>query len=238
LKSLLQEKISQDVTRGRVPLAVLRVRLVVVALRLAREQAPVGDAPKARLRLSKLLSSLPLLELSTGRLVSLAVVRRERPRELWHLGLWDGEQTVLDEIQGGGPPPVAPPVPSPPEPRVSKPRPPTREQRLVEAIRSELRLVRERNRELLSDAQLDGITVETRDGALVVVPDNPATIDASHPLVARVLRQADGFEPVAISFLVSAVYTAINIKLSEITDSNEAAFLALHAEYLASAHRV
>ncbi|MEM6996163.1 MAG: hypothetical protein AAF721_36990, partial [Myxococcota bacterium] len=87
---------AQDVVEGRSPMSMLRRPLASAVLQLARaREAGQGSGP-ARKLLAR-LKRLPLLELASGRIISLAVALEERPRELWHLGLWDEEQAAAAE---------------------------------------------------------------------------------------------------------------------------------------------
>ncbi|MEM6995655.1 MAG: hypothetical protein AAF721_34420, partial [Myxococcota bacterium] len=73
-----------------------------------------------------------------------------------------------------------------------------------------------------------------RDGSVAAIPDRPATLDAAHPVVARVLDGPMPPDPVVVSFLASAVYSAINLELGEVTDADEATFVLLHAAHIAT----
>lgn len=111
----------------------------------------------------------------------------------------------------------------------------TPEERLVEALRAELSRVRERNDTLLCDEHLERIRVvplPRKRRALVAWADaEGVTVNRMHPVVERAIAEPD---PVWHAYLCSAIYTAINVWLEEITDADEQRFLACFAELAAS----
>lgn len=134
------------------------------------------------------------------------------------------------------PAPIEPtPIASPP-PSEPVPPPPTPEERLVDALRAELSLVREKSERLLSDVHLDRLQVLPLTGderELVAVADTRGVlVNRDHPVVRRAL--ADLADPVWCSFVASAVYTALNVWLTEITDADERTFIELLAALAAS----
>jgi hypothetical protein len=187
-----------------------------------------GELAGRRRALYRKLVDLPLLELVTGRLISLRTAERERPVELAHLGLWDVP-----------PEPVAPepaktqsrarPAPVPDPERRAARAAPAPEQRLLEAVREELRLVRLANQTLLSDAHLDRLRMGADVGTIAEIRDGCVVIDAGHVLVTRAIA---GEDPVLVSFLASIAYTSLNVLAPEISDEHEALFHELHAAHV------
>lgn len=105
----------------------------------------------------------------------------------------------------------------------------------MDALRSELLLVRERSERLLSDAHLARLHVRPLTGdacSLVALADARGVIvNRDHPVVQRALREPH--DPVWCSYVASAVYTALNVWLAEITDADERVFLGLLTELAA-----
>lgn len=134
---------------------------------------------------------------------------------------------------------LAPPAPAPASAPAPAPPPapplPTPEERMVDALRSELLLVRERSERLLSDAHLARLHVRPLTGdacSLVALADARGVIvNRDHPVVQRALREPH--DPVWCSYVASAVYTALNVWLAEITDADERVFLGLLTELAA-----
>jgi len=56
-------------------------------------------------------------------------------------------------------------------------------------------------------------------------------LNRRHPLVREVL-EARGGDPQLVTYLASAVYTAVNIQLEEVTDDDERTFTRLLAEHV------
>jgi hypothetical protein len=129
------------------------------------------------------------------------------------------------------PAPAPEPVPAPPPPPM-----PTPEERLADALRAELGLVRTHNERLLADVQLDRIRVAPLTGdarQLVARADAQGVIvNRDHLVVQRALA-GHGTDPVWCSYVASAVYTALNVWLAEITDADERSFLELFAGLVA-----
>jgi hypothetical protein len=108
------------------------------AIALAKHQQR-GRADVAEAMLAERLAALPLLELASGRLISIAVGREVRPFELDHLGLWEARDPGSEQFEAGllaaladasakaEPQPVPQPVTQPltqpqPEPRPTLPQ--------------------------------------------------------------------------------------------------------------------
>ncbi|HWB78921.1 MAG TPA: hypothetical protein VG755_28360, partial [Nannocystaceae bacterium] len=228
--------------------------LARLLLRLhASSGASTADAEQRRAY--RELRELPLLPLPNGRAIALDVALRERPAELAYLGLWQPQEAAVDD--GGAAPveaitsdddsapiqlPVAPLPPqivaaSAPEPASAllPPAPPSREQILVQLVRDELRMIRERDQSLFAEPYLERIRVSKRDGELVAVEeDGNAILDVAHPIVRRALAQPD---PLIVSLLASAAFTVLNVAHEALTDEQEARVLAHHAAYLRTAPR-
>ena len=133
-------------------------------------------------------------------------VRRQAP--LW-LRITDAAASLIDSV------------------RRRQDRQAEREERLLSALRSELRSIVGDQAALLSHANFSHIHVASLSSRQAVVcTDHQTLINRRHPAVKRALRTG-GSDPVAIWFLCAAVYTAINVFFYEVTDENEAQFLAL-----------
>lgn len=217
----------------------------VVELR-GREREGVLSTDDQRLLTD--LRPLPVLALRSGRLLSLQTALEEQPDELGHLDLWESAAhrllRMFDERDATEPPdgPTEPaldepsPAPEPPPAPPTPTRPPTPEEQLLDDVRAELSLVRARNRALLSDVHLDRIVVEPLGGrqrALVAHADaSGVVINRAHPVVQRALEQR-ARDPIWVSWVSSAVYTALNVWLEEVTDADEMHFLHLMAQLVA-----
>ena len=104
------------------------------------------------------------------------------------------------------------------------PPPPTREELLLEALREELHLVRTSNEHLLSEVNMERLLIGMETKKLAVVCDERGTVvNFRHPMVQIVLEQFDR-DRIWLTFLVSAIYSAINHRLEEVTDEEEARF--------------
>ncbi|MEM9457216.1 MAG: hypothetical protein AAGF11_23765 [Myxococcota bacterium] len=214
----------------------------VVELR-SREREGVLGADDQQLLTE--LRPLPVLALRSGRRLSLQTALEEQPDELGHLDLWESAAhrllRMFDErdVEGSPGVPTGPALVEPaptPEPPPAPTRPPTPEEHLLDDVRAELSLVRARNHALLSDVHLDRIVVEPLDRrrrALVAHADaSGVVINRAHPVVQRALRQR-ARDPIWVSWVSSAVYTALNVWLEEVTDADEMHFLYLMAQLVA-----
>jgi hypothetical protein len=116
-----------------------------------------------------------------------------------------------------------------------EPRPPLPEELLLEALREELRLVRDANEGLVSNRILDSLVLgeARRRGPLFRHQDGRVEIDVGHPLFVATL---DGYfdDQGVLTLLASATYSYLNIVHLEIEDRHEAEFLRLHAAYAAT----
>jgi hypothetical protein len=113
-----------------------------------------------------------------------------------------------------------------------RPREPTPTERMVAAIQSELHALRRGHEALLTGFNLDHVRAVEGDGEQAVRCDrNGVVLDANHPRIAAAVA-GYGRDRVWISFLVSQVYTALNVWREDITDEDEAAFHRRHLEWL------
>ena len=125
------------------------------------------------------------------------------------------------------------PVPGGCAPEVAPVRP-SREELLLEAVRDELRVVRERNERLLSEVNLEQLRLGDgpRDRVVVCEPGS-ITVNRRHP-VAKVALDRFDRDPTWTTFLVIAVYAALNSWLEDITDEDEQRFLHLLVEHVST----
>ncbi len=113
-----------------------------------------------------------------------------------------------------------------------KPREPTPTERMVAAIQSELHALRRGHEALLTGFNLDHVRAAPGDGKQAVRCDrNGVVLDANHPRIAAAVA-GYGRDRVWVSFLVSQVYTALNVWREDITDEDEEAFHRRHLEWL------
>lgn len=181
------------------------------------------------------LRELPLLSLSNGRAVSLNVALEERPEALAHLELWESRAAKARPTRPGRSlrrrkrrkerqqeqerQPEDAPAEVPPETS------------MIEALTAELHLVRKRNKALLSDLELEQLSYAELPGvdAIVHCSEEGYVINGSHTVVQMALAHHDS-DPVWISFLASALYTAVNVWLEPITNADEARFHLEHVK--------
>ena len=126
--------------------------------------------------------------------------------------------------------PEAEPEPAPEV--VSAPSPP---ERLLEAVRSELRLVRNAGDASVTDAMLDRVRVgQTSHVALAEYVEGTVNLSPDHVVLRRALDAGIETPDAArwVSILASAAYTALNHWLDEVTDEDEGRFHRLHARHL------
>lgn len=118
----------------------------------------------------------------------------------------------------------------------ASPAPPPEEQ-LLEAIRGELRALRERHERLLSNFNLEhlrGRRMSPRS-APVMIADG-ITLNLAHPLVQQAAA-AFTTDPAWVDVLASLVFTAFNVWRHEITDADEQDFHRLQLARLAARSR-
>jgi len=240
--------------RSARPLRNLLLRLH--AIPTARRKWPNHDQRK----MYRELRQLPLLPLTTGKAISLAVALRERPASLERLGLWDPRERAVDDVPhvepvkeprpvtstppaAKPPAPIAAPPPVDPAPAVAGPPPAPRRPspfepvlRVLAAVRAELRFVRAAEPTLLANIHLERMTVHELTGdAVVHWIDGLLVVDASHAVVKRALAEPE--RPLFASMIASAVYTTLNCALQEVTDAQELVFLRWHAAHVRTAAR-
>lgn len=113
-----------------------------------------------------------------------------------------------------------------------KPREPTPTERMIAAIQSELHALRRGHEALLTGFNLDHVRAVEGDGKQAVrCGRDGVVLDANHPRIAAAVA-GYGRDRVWISFLVSQVYTALNVWREDITDEDEEAFHRRHLEWL------
>ncbi|MFV8755258.1 hypothetical protein ACNOYE_32310 [Nannocystaceae bacterium ST9] len=104
---------------------------------------------------------------------------------------------------------------------------------LLEAIREELRMVREGQESLLAEGLLDKLRAEPGRGRGPLVKiDGAVVFDSKHPCFVQALDDRE--DPIWVSFLASVAYTALNHWQDQVTDADELSFHARHAALLAS----
>lgn len=107
--------------------------------------------------------------------------------------------------------------------------PPTPESRLLEAIRTELRGLREGHERLLSGFNLDHVRLAALGPRAepVTIGVEAVVLNGSHPLI-RHAAAAFSRDPLWVDVLASLVFTALNVWRQEITDEDEQLFHRLH----------
>jgi hypothetical protein len=184
-------------------------------------------------KLYRELRKLPLFALASGHAISLEVALRERPAELERLGLWArGEvvpvQPTPAQTPAAAAAPVVDPPPAPPAPARAVPP----EERLLAAVRDELRLIRVHAPDVLAEFHLERISIRRCDGSMIARWDDAVVLDAATDVVQRALRAPD---VLLVGILASAAFTVLNWALAEITDAHEIDFLRWHAAHARTA---
>ncbi|PRP93025.1 hypothetical protein ENSA5_45860 [Enhygromyxa salina] len=144
------------------------------------------------------------------------------------------DKPPLDTDEELGPLELSPLQLEPPEELAPEPQPepqPDLVGELLERVREELRLLRERHQVVLAEGRLDRIDAKEGRGRELVSINGRVIFDSAHP---RFVRALDDPDPIWVSFLASVAYTALNRWLEEITDAHELLFHAGHAEHLLS----
>jgi hypothetical protein len=132
-----------------------------------------------------------------------------------------------------------PPVPAPapqrgreeevPPPPGQGPADPAR--RLLEALRTELRLLRDTDSLPLEDSVIEGMTLgPTPRGTFCTCKEGRLTLNPAHPVVARLLATPE-LPPERLYFLLSGIYSVLNRARKDIEDLHERRF---HARILAA----
>ena len=99
-------------------------------------------------------------------------------------------------------------------------------------MRAELDGLRRGHESLLTGFNLDHVRAATGRGAGVSVGAEGLRVHVNDPVVRRVIA-GHAEDPVLVSFLVSRVYTALNVWREDITDGHEQLFHARHLSWLA-----
>lgn len=155
-------------------------------------------------RLLRRLRVRELFELRSHRFVSLETLLTERPAEFAHLGLWRTETAsgpVLSvDVE------VTRTVAE--EPQLRELPPPTPEHRLLEAVRSELRLVNAAPDDLQAETYFDRLSIGPIEHTkkLVIERGGYIVINLKHPVADMALRAFET-DPLSVSALASCVYT-------------------------------
>lgn len=197
------------------------------------DQWNAGRKPKdgATRRLYKSLRTIPLFELLNGRSVSL-----EQREKLNEPGAPPSEPEDSRSEAPVRRPAESRPPPKPQRKREPEPAsPPTADAVLLDAVRTELRIVRRGAPGMFSNAMLDLIRVTAADSAVLAeFTGGVVRINPLHP-IAKLAR--DGALDVRgryVSMVASSVFSAFNAGLDEVTDAHEVDFHRLHAEHLAT----
>ncbi|MBK8264960.1 MAG: hypothetical protein IPK80_26930 [Nannocystis sp.] len=116
-----------------------------------------------------------------------------------------------------------------------QPGPPKEELLLIEALRAELRMLRDRENVPLTGFDLQQIRVaEVDQGGVADLRTGQLLLAREHPVIRALLGARSG-DPLLVSMVASAAYSAINRAYEAVSDSHEAAFHAAHALYVMSA---
>jgi len=212
------------------PLRNLLLRLH--AIPTAKRKWPSHDQRK----LYRELRQVPLFAVASGHSISLAVALRERPAELDRLGLWNPRER---ELKTDAPATPAAPAQEPAvaEAPVVEPAPPPMDpaERLLAAVRDELRLVRSHAPDLLAEIHLERMTVRELDGTAIATWHAEAVaLDSASEVVKRALREPD---VVLVAMLASSTFTTLNCALADVTDAHELDFLRWHAAHTRTVRR-
>lgn len=113
-----------------------------------------------------------------------------------------------------------------------QPAPPSPAERLIRAVRSELDVLRRGHEALLTGFNLDHVRAAKGRGAAVSIAADGLRVHVDDRAVQRVIA-GHVEDPVLVSFLVSRVYTALNVWREDITDVDEEMFHARHLAWLA-----
>lgn len=101
---------------------------------------------------------------------------------------------------------------------------------LVDAVQTLLLDVRGEQRVLLGDVFVERVSFLEAQQSLVEVDADRVTLGGQHPLVKRCLEHPN--DQTALAFLVSSVYSAINIYEDVITDEHEVFFQSLFIHHM------
>ncbi len=210
-------------------------QLAALTLRLYRRSIErSGRLKSSYRRLLRRLLHRDLFELHNHRFVSLETVLHERPAELAHLGLWRTETTsgpVLSlRVR------VTRTVAE--EPRLPELPPPTREHQLLEAVRSELRLVNADPNDLQAETYFDRLSIASIEGnqKLVIERGGYLVVNLEHPVAKMALHSFDT-DPLIISALTSCIFTDFSFRNRQ-EGERVLRFVSRHAEHVHSSQAV
>ncbi len=234
------------------------LRNVMLALH-SRVDAQVATLEERWVRLYNDLTRQPLLSLPNGATMSLAAALQQQPEELQYLGLWQPQPlaTPVVPVQNSTTPrqeltlPAESP-PNPEQPPAAEPAaipeapppmagPPVQQELPEERLAWQLRRAFDRlGDETTAAPQASGhreVVRHIQRGLTFSSDDSQDAVDCGkrglvlyrrHPLVGGVLARGEA-DPLLLSLLLSAIYTAVNLYLEGVTDDHENAFLDLLA---------
>ncbi len=188
-------------------------------------------------RLYKSLKTVPLFELLNGRSVSLdqrEKLNQPAPAPEWTLETKPESKPKSKPRPEAAPQPEAAPAPAPaPEPEPIAP--PTPDAILLDAVRTELRIVRRGSPGMFSNAMLDLLRVtDERSSVLAEFTDGVVFINVRHPVAKLARNGPPEVRARYVSIVASSVFSAFNAGLEEVTDEHEVEFHRLHAQHLAT----
>ena len=126
-------------------------------------------------------------------------------------------------------PPDAARVPSEPPPKQSAAARERRiaDERLLKALTTEIRAVVGSSHKLLTSINLERIHIgDSSEPLAVICTDYQTLLNRKNATMRRALSEAET-DPAAMWFVVSAIYTALNVFFEGVTDADEAQFLKL-----------
>jgi len=204
-----------------------------------------GRKPRdgATRRLYNSLKTVPLFELLNGRAISLD--QREKLNQPAPPPEWTAEPKAQSRPEAAPQPEKAGPQPEKagpkkagpkkPAPRPAPVAPPSADAVLLDAVRTELRIVRRGSPGMFSNAMLDLLRVaDERSDVLAEFTDGAVFVNVRHP-VAELARDCPPEQRARyVSIVASSVFSAFNAGLEEVTDEHEVEFHRLHAQHLAT----
>lgn len=192
-------------------------KLTLTVAPRAREEIPEDPAPTAN-ELAELFATLELEARARAGAAPVVVDSAE-----FASGVGESEAEVASEAA----PVVDVDVPAP-----RRPAPPNPGERLIAAVRAELEALRRGHEGLLTGFNLDHVRAVPGRGAMAVsVGGGGLQVHVGDPAVKRAIAE-HAEDPVLVSFLVSRVYTALNVWREDITDADEWSFHARHLGWL------
>ncbi|MFH2005993.1 MAG: hypothetical protein ABI333_05335 [bacterium] len=187
------------------------------------EPEPEPQAAPTVVPLPRLLADVGDEALQTAALADPSV---ERPGKGSTLLAWS-EVSADSIVEAAEPPTEPPPAPLPAEPPLPDPR-----EQLVGLLRQSLEEICSSKSEVLRHVDLRHIRfIHGRAREAVSCDLTGINLHEEHPAIAEALSLREP-DPVLVIFLASALYTAVNIFLAEVTDDDEDAFHYLVAGHL------